>query len=599
MAIYGDTANLKNGIMEQLKVLEKSSYPKNYIVSPELALDLAAITNKIGREIAVYIDRHGNIIDIMLGDKNTAPLKKEHNRRSIERLAGIRCIHTHPSGSSVLSELDLCSLREYKLDAMVAIGTSDGLVKSISIAILHSIEDEENDVQITRAFNIEEIEEFPFLEILREIDKKEKSVALFETETEEEITLLFGFKGQKNALLSEKESLEELFALAQTAGAIVKDKIIMNIEKINSTTYLGKGKVKELALYIQQESIELVIFDNELSPRQQNNLEESIGCRVIDRTALILQIFADRANTREGKLQVELAQLNYILPRLIGTRANLSRLGGGIGTRGPGETKLETDRRHIRKKIDVLQNKIEEIKKQRNILRQKRSQNNVPVVALVGYTNAGKSTLLNILTQANVLTEDKLFATLDPKTKKLKLNSGEVLLTDTVGFIHKLPHQLVAAFRATLEEIKYADLLLHVVDCANSACFSHIESVNQVLKELDSLEKPTIMVFNKSDLVNDPIETNNLLSKYKPSLSISAFNENNIKELISLIEKNVFQQSKIVNMLLPFDQANLLNTVHELGNVTNTEYTERGILCSAYLPEALINKLKEHIITED
>lgn len=411
----------------------------------------------------------------------------------------------------------------------------------------------------------------------------------------EETTLLVGFKELKNTLLGGEESLNELQALAKTAGALVKQKVLLKIHNPEPSFYIGRGKVEELALVVQQEEIELVIFDDELSARQQHNLEDQLGCRVIDRTALILHIFAQRAKTKEGKLQVELAQLKYLLPRLRGVGTELSRLGGGIGTRGPGETKLESDRRHISKRISDLQKKITEIKKQRGIIRQKRTAEEISVVALVGYTNAGKSTILNTLTGADALAENKLFATLDPTTRKLTLAQEDVLLTDTVGFIHKLPHQLIAAFRATLEEIKYADLLLHVVDASNPAIPAQIATVNQVLKELDSLNKPTIMVFNKWDLVQDPLELQQLMKSLAPVIAISAVQNYQLDELLNLISANLPAQPQLMHLLLPFAQSNLTGLLYQIGKVVATEYREEGIYCAVYLTKQYIEQFKDYL----
>ncbi len=596
MGIYGNLSNIKKEQMEHLKALQNSVYPKRDIVSQELALQLASLTESIGREIAVYLDRYGRIRDVMVGDQDTVPLLKAHLRRNFARLAGLRCIHTHPSGNSTLSEIDLSSLQEYKLDAIVAIGAGSEKNLKISVAFLQPGDDYKYTVKLIEPMGLKELENFCFWDILQEIDKKSKNSSLFVEKTKEEKTLLIGFKGAKEKLITGEESLEELRALAETAGADVKQQIMIKLIKPDPSFYLGRGKAKDFSLYIQQEAIDLIIFDDELSPRQQNNLEDLLGCRVIDRTALILQIFANRAKTKEGQLQVELAQLNYLLPRMRGRGIELSRLGGGIGTRGPGETKLETDKRYIRKRISELQNKIEEIKKQRQIIRQKRSQNQIPVVALIGYTNAGKSTILNTLTNANALAEDKLFATLDPTTRKLKLNQEDILLTDTVGFIHKLPHQLVAAFRATLEEIKYADLLLHVVDAANSACLSHIETVNQVLKELDCLAKPTIMVFNKWDLIKDAVEMNCILKQEHPAIPVSAVKNFNLIKLMSLIGNNLPQRVKLVELMLPFNKNFLINLLYEEGKVIKTEYREEGIFCSVYLTDRFINQVQEYLL---
>jgi GTP-binding protein HflX len=428
------------------------------------------------------------------------------------------------------------------------------------------------------------------------IDKESKNPTLNDVAAKEETTLLVGFKELKNNLLGGKESLEELHALANTAGAIIKQELMLKINNPDPSFYLGRGKVEELALIVQQEDIDLVIFDDELSPRQQHNLEDHLDCRVIDRTALILHIFAQRAKTKEGKLQVELAQLKYLLPRLRGIGTELSRLGGGIGTRGPGETKLESDRRHIRRRIGELQKKIAQIKKQRGIIRQKRTQEEIPVVALVGYTNAGKSTILNTLTGADALAENKLFATLDPTTRKLTLGQEDVLLTDTVGFIHKLPHQLIAAFRATLEEIKYADLLLHVVDASNPAIPAQIKTVNRVLKELDSLNKPTIMVFNKWDLVQDPLELHPLINRNAPAIAISAAKNYQLDELLNLISANLPAQPQLVHLLLPFAQSNLTGLLYQAGKVAETEYREEGIYCAVYLTEQYVEQFKDYML---
>lgn len=304
------------------------------------------------------------------------------------------------------------------------------------------------------------------------------------------------------ALLPAAESLDELAELARTAGAEVVARFTQRLDHPNPATYIGSGKVQEIVEAIRQHGANVVIFDDELSPSQQRNLEKALGVKVIDRTALILDIFATRAQTREGRLQVELAQHQYLLPRLAGQWSHLERMEGAIGTRGPGETQLETDRRLIRNRIARIRRDLEEVRTQRELYRRRRARNNVPVVALVGYTNAGKSTLMRALSGADVLAEDKLFATLDPVTRRIRLPSGEtVLLTDTVGFIQKLPTQLVAAFRATLEELEDADLLLHVVDIAHPNAYQHVQTVEATLRELGVHEKPQLLALNKVDLL--------------------------------------------------------------------------------------------------
>ena len=343
---------------------------------------------------------------------------------------------------------------------------------------------------------------------------------LLKTRTEVEKAFLVGVDSKESAdSWSIDNSLEELAYLAKTAGVKVVGKLTQKLERSSPTYYLGKGKLEELINFREQYSYSVVIFNDELSPRQQRNLEEALQIKVIDRTALILDIFSRRAQTREGQLQVELAQHQYLLPRLAGQWSHLERLGGGIGTRGPGESQLETDRRLIRRRIHRLQNQIEAVRRHRELYRQKRRRRHVPVVAMVGYTNAGKSTLLNTLSQAAVLAEDKLFSTLDPVTRRMVLPDGQqFLLTDTVGFIHKLPPSIVAAFRATLEELTEADLLLHIVDITHHNAAEQFQTVKEILADLNLADKPQITVLNKLDVTGNREEMNALVKNkyFKP-----------------------------------------------------------------------------------
>jgi len=334
-----------------------------------------------------------------------------------------------------------------------------------------------------------------------------------------------------------KESMEELKRLADTAGAQIAGQITQKRNKPDQKYFIGSGKLDELRALVNSCGANLVIFDSELSPSQERNLESGLGVKVIDRTELILDIFAQHAKSREGKLQVELAQSTFLLTRLTGHGVLMSRLGGGIATRGPGETKLEYDRRRIRKKISELGREIEKIRKERSIRREKRKKSRLPIAALVGYTNSGKSTLLNNMAKADVLTEDKLFATLDPTVRRLYLPAGRVmLLTDTVGFIQKLPHQLVAAFRATLEELNEADLLLHVVDASHPYFEDQIGAVYTVLEELDCIKKPMITVFNKIDKLGRKI-SKRLLKKYDPAVAVSALHGTGLDKLLEMLHE--------------------------------------------------------------
>ncbi len=372
---------------------------------------------------------------------------------------------------------------------------------------------------------------------------------LFKTQTEKEKAFLVGVDSKASAdSWSIDSSLEELSYLAKTAGAEVVGRLTQKLKKPSPTYYLGRGKLEELIKLRENCPYNVVIFNDELSPRQQRNLEEALKVKVIDRTALILDIFSKRAHTREGQLQVELAQHQYLLPRLAGQWSHLERLGGGIGTRGPGESQLETDRRLIRKRINRLQSQIEAVRRHRALYRQKRRKSRIPVVALVGYTNAGKSTLLNILSQADVLVEDKLFSTLDPVTRRLALPNGQqFLLTDTVGFIHKLPPFIVAAFRATLEELTEADLLLHVVDITHHDAAEQFQTVEEILADLNLTDKSQITILNKIDIVGNQEEMNSLAQTtlVKPpddtTVVISALKGWGLDKLLTKIAANLSQ----------------------------------------------------------
>ncbi|ACV64323.1 GTP-binding proten HflX [Desulfofarcimen acetoxidans DSM 771] len=373
-----------------------------------------------------------------------------------------------------------------------------------------------------------------------------------------------------------EESMNELAALADTAGAEAVDSFIQRRNRPDSKYFIGKGKAEETSQRCRELEAQLVIFDHELSPSQIRNLIDLMEVRVLDRTQLILDIFAQRASTKEGKLQVELAQLKYLLPRLTGQGKFLSRLGGGIGTRGPGETKLETDRRRLRERIVDIQAELEEVKKHRALLRKGRKQ--VPVVSLVGYTNAGKSTLLNKLTGSDVLVEDKLFATLDPTTRQVILpNNDEILVTDTVGFIQNLPHHLVAAFRATLEEVIEADLLLHVVDSTHPNCFEQYKAVQSVLSSLEVENKPSILVLNKADGLPKPDLNLWINIAGTPVTAISALTGEGLPGLLETIAKNLAYRRVRTTFLIPYAKGYLLSQVHEQGLVLSEEHGNDGV----------------------
>lgn len=386
-----------------------------------------------------------------------------------------------------------------------------------------------------------------------------------------------------------EESLDELEELASTAGAVTVGKIIQNREAVHPGTYIGKGKIEEVRALVYAMDATGIICDDELSPAQLNNLERELDCKVMDRTLLILDIFAARAITSEGKIQVELAQLRYRAARLVGLRESLSRLGGGIGTRGPGEKKLETDRRLIRTRISALKQELLQVEKHRELIRSSRARGNMKTAAIVGYTNAGKSTLLNKLTGSDVLSEDKLFATLDPTTRLLNLNDGQqILLTDTVGFIHKLPHHLVEAFKSTLEEAKYADYIIHVVDCSNTQAEMQMHVVYETLRELGVMGKKIITLFNKQDAPGAAV-----LRDFKAdyTLKISAKTGEGLEDLNDLLEKLLADEQIYVERLFPYQEAGKIQLIREYGQLISEEYTDTGIAVKARVPKEIYPKV--------
>lgn len=412
-------------------------------------------------------------------------------------------------------------------------------------------------------------------------------MSTFETKEIEEKVILLGVDVGDDT----KESMKELAELVDTAGAIVLDSIVQSRERIHPGTYLGKGKIEEVRERIEQLDATGVVCDDELTPAQLRNLEDLLDTKVMDRTMVILDIFAKRATTSEGKIQVELAQLKFSAARLIGLRSSLSRLGGGIGTRGPGEKKLEMDRRLIHERISQLKAELKKVESHRELIRKSRDENLAFNVAIVGYTNAGKSTLLNKLTDANILAEDKLFATLDPTTRKLKLGSGqEILVTDTVGFIRKLPHHLIEAFKSTLEEAKYANLLVHMVDASNEEASSQMLVVYDTLRSLDVVDKDIITVFNKTDLIKEGEELPRDFHADKV-LKMSAKTGEGIEDLKKTIENILQNQRVYLEHIFSYKDAGKIALIRKFGEIKSEEYTDDGILIKAYIPAEIFGKV--------
>ncbi len=387
-----------------------------------------------------------------------------------------------------------------------------------------------------------------------------------------------------------EQSLDELEELACTAGALCVGRILQKREQMHPATYLGRGKTEELKELIWETQADGIICDDELSPAQIGNLKDELDVKIMDRTLLILDIFAARASTSEGKIQVELAQLRYRQSRLTGLGTSLSRLGGGIGTRGPGEKKLEMDRRLIKGRISQLTKELKEVKRHRQLTRESRARSRIPVIAIVGYTNAGKSTLLNYLTGAGILAEDKLFATLDPTTRNLKLPGGqEVLLTDTVGFIRKLPHHLIEAFKSTLEEAKYADLLLHVVDASNPQMDQQMHVVYETLRELEASDKPVITAFNKRDRFEGEYAPRDFQAE--STAFISAKTGEGVDALLSCVEDVLREQKVEIEQIYPYSDAGKIQLIRKYGELEKEEYTQDGIYVRAYVPVDVYGKL--------
>ena len=408
-------------------------------------------------------------------------------------------------------------------------------------------------------------------------------------EKKDRVVLVGACLGDGSLNDTDEASMKELAELVKTAEGEVVGEVIQNIKTIDPSTYIGSGKVEEIREFIDSNDINMAVFDMELSGSITKNLENQLGVTVIDRSRLILDIFAMRAKSREGKCQVELAQLKYILPRLSGIGQSLSRLGGGIGTRGPGETKLESDRRHIRRKIEHLTDELSEIEKHRANMRKKRTGDSIPVVALVGYTNVGKSSLLNLLSDSSdAYVENKLFATLDPLMRKITLqDKTEFIICDTVGFIRKLPHHLIEAFKSTLEETKYADLIIHLADASNDELDKSIQVVNNLLKEINEDNKPVITVFNKCDIKEPPLYYQNM-----DTVNISVKEGRNIDGLLKKIQEVIFSSKKRVKVTIPFSQGNLLGLIYKTSTIISEESKEDGFHMEIVCDMEIYNKIK-------
>ena len=602
--IYGNLKGIRNSVIEELKTLYDVKLDGGQLLTSELALRLADITEFINKEISLYITRSGQVEAVAVGSNDTVDLPPVEGRRGSSRLSGVRCIHTHPNGNSALSGVDVSALKNNRFDAMVAIGvTSPDITQStISFGMITGLDN--NEQYVVEAYGPITMAEaegifFPNLvmTVERILDKQTGSSSLAQSA---ERTILVGMEygGMLSTLgWSVEDSLEELKQLTDTAGAQVVAKFLQKRPKPDPAFFIGRGKVQELALYVQQENIDLCIFDDELTPAQQRNIEQAMGIRVLDRTALILDIFSQRARTNEGKLQVELAQLQYTLPRIMGKGLSLSRLGGGIGTRGPGETKLEVDRRRIRDRIAYIKECIDKVKSVRKLHRAGRAKASVPTVSLVGYTNAGKSTLLNVLTNSDIYAKDQLFATLDPTTRQLDLpDKQQAILTDTVGFIQRLPHQLVAAFQSTLEEVVESDVLLHVIDVSHELYKEQSNAVYKVLEQIGAKDKTIITVYNKIDKLPEDSALPERLAREENSICISAKGRKNLDRLLALIAENLKLQSIEADFMIPYSDTAIVSKLHEAGTVLGQEYLAEGTRLKVRLDAAQLGEYEKYMV---
>jgi len=644
--VQGNTDGIRRTFIERLESIYEIEIDRKQFCTIEMLESLAFFTEATGREAMVYIDRAGRVLTVAVGEQDRVSLPALRKRRSENRLSGIRCIHTHPgrrgeqlakqatspgrrgeqlakqatsqadiaqqatgpghistqptiAGNPRLSSVDIQSLKSLRLDAMAAIGVSAGKPASMQVGILDAHSTEDNlSVILYGPFSANNIPDDTLWEAISQADISIRPTESKKAEAEIARTILVGIDGNQD------EALDELLQLANTAGFITVGKMLQPRAKPDNSYYIGHGKLQELILQIQRQQADAVIFDDELTPAQIRNIQKEFGKKIeiIDRTSLILDIFSSRASTHEGRLQVELAQTKYLLPRMTGYWTHMGRMGGGGrggggARRGEGETQLEVDRRILRDRVTELEKEIDKIKSRRNVQRTGRERSKIPVVALVGYTNAGKSTLMNHLSGSDVLAEDKLFATLDPISRRVNYGSGEFLLVDTVGFIKKLPHDLVNAFRATLEETRYADLLLHVVDASSDDRTKQMEVVYDVLGQLETSNKPTITVYNKCDIATE-ITPDIWVTSESPRISPSAAGSERANEGVAVSAKTGIGMEKLknaitqkfstmrqeVSVILPLDSGALVSRIYESGQVISCQYKDDGIHISAVVP---------------
>jgi len=595
--IKGNVDGIKDFILKELDSIYDITVTKNRVIEPEIIVLIASISSRINREINVAIDRRGNIVEISIGDSSSVQLPLLNVQE--KRLSGIRVIHTHPNGNPNLSSIDISALTKLKLDCIAAIGVVEEKITGVVMGFCN-VDGDELSHEVTEIMNIPEFIDYDFLYRIEEIESilKKRNIV----ENDDEYAILVG--------IDNDESLDELAELARACNVKVVGKFFQKKSKIDPCYFIGTGKVIELARFKQIKKANLIIFDEELSGLQVKNLEEVTGCKVIDRTVLILEIFATRARTREAKIQVELAQLKYRSSRLLGFGTTMSRTGGGVGTKGPGEKKLEIDKRRIRETIHDLKQELEKIRKTRITQREKRDESGIPKISLVGYTNVGKSTLRNLLVsmytadntskKEDVFAENMLFATLDITTRAITLPDKRVAsLTDTVGFVRKLPHDLVEAFKSTLEEVSFSDLIIHVVDISSDTVVEQIKAVENVLSELNALDKPTFLALNKCEMAT-PEQIANVKEKFSnyQMIEISAKQNYNIDKFLDMTVSLLPQTTRKCTYLIPYTDTSMGAYLHRNAIIQSEDYEGEGVRIVAIVNDEVYNRCRKFMVEE-
>jgi len=598
--IYGNISAVRATLLERMKGFLENTYSPGSFIPEEIMAMMTEATCETKKEVAVFLDRRNRVAAIAVGDDKSVPLPELEGRKSSLRLSGIRCIHTHPNGTVHPSDVDLQSLRSMRYDAMTVIGVDLEKRRPCGASVTLLVRDETGMLRKTETRGPISSSRIVYFDgIFQELLETDRSAAAYsdaaeQVENERERAILVGVIPENTQTTG--NPLAELQELAESAGAEPVGHFTQKREAPDARTYIGRGLAEEISLKRQALNASLILFDDELSASQIRNLENITGARVIDRTALILDIFASRAKSREGRLQVELAQQKYRLPRLMGQGTSLSRLGGGIGTRGPGETQLETDRRHIKRKINYLEMQLREVKERRGVLRKERKKKEIPAVAVVGYTNAGKSTLVNALCDSDVFVEDRLFATLDTSVRRLVTpEHRDFLLIDTVGFIRKLPHDLIEAFKSTLEETVHADLLLHVADCSDPEFETYISTVEKILQEIGAGDRPRYLVLNKTDRApGDIAPSPRIAGNYGKVFAVSALQGDGLDGLKQEIVNYFVKVDQTYECILPYEKAGMVAYLHENGTVESEEYREDGIYIKGKMPPEQYGKVSQY-----